>query len=220
MSNLRLGLTSWLEVETALPVAWMDARDGDETVERTGIGDVPVLLTWSRGTADWSLGLSGGAYLPVGELGSDALPATATFSTGTVDPTLGATLVGPRLLGRLGWQLSSTARLVVAEQDDGRRLGSSVTTSLGVDHTLGDRFVGQIQFTHFHRAEDSGPTMGDTGGHWLYLQPQVVGSVFTSPQQAVQALVGLRIPLHQDVAGRQLVDSTSMTFGLAYTWNR
>ena len=220
MTNLRLGLTPWLELETALPVAWMDARDGDERVERTGVGDVPLLLAWNHDLEEWSFGLSGGAYLPVGEIGSEGLPATATFSTGTVDPTFGVSVVGPRLVGRLGWQFSSTTRLVVADQDNGRRLGSSFTTSLGVDHPLGERFVGQVQLTHFHRAEDSGPTMEPSGGDWLYLQPQVAGNLFTSPNQAVQALLGLRVPILQDVVGRQLVDSTALTFGLAYTWNR
>lgn len=216
---LRLGISHSLEAEVALPVAWMDAEDPAGRVTRTSIGDVPTLLTWSHRRSDWTMGVTGGVYWPVGELGTEGLPATATFSTGTVDPTIGAYLLGP-LLGDWGWHVSSSTRWVVSDQDDGSRLGSSFSTSLGVNRTIGPRFVGQVLVTHFHRQTDTGNAMEDSGGDWMYAQPQVLANVFTRPDQSLQAMVGARIPMLQNVRGTQLVESPSLSFGLAYTRNR
>lgn len=227
MTSLRAGIASSLEAEIALPVAWMDARDGDERVQTSSIGDVPTLLTWTRQHPSWSWSLTGGVYWPTGEIGADSLPATANFSTGTIDPTFAVQLLGPAWRG-WNWQLATVTRQVIQEKEDGSRLGSSITTTFGVSRAIGRRLVGQVLAMHFHREEDQHAPMGtgmmdmaeDSGGDWLYLQPQLVGSVLTRPDHALQVMLGARLPLVQNVVGMQLVDSPTVTLGVAYTRNR
>lgn len=214
--GLRVGLGSALEAELALPIAWMDARDGTERAEQTSVGDLATRLSWTTARRDWSFGATVGAYWPVGELGTDGLPATATFSSGTIDPTAGVHLRGPQMRG-IGWQLSTNARFVLSDQDNGARLGSSFSTSVAVDRPLGDRLVVQMSGTHFHRQSDRDNPMEDSGGDWFYLQPQLLGNVLTRADQSIQAFLGLRIPVYQNVRGLQLADSASFSFGIAYT---
>lgn len=216
VNSLRVGIRRGFEAELALPVAWMEAKDAAGTAKRTSVGDVPTRIVWNAARRAWSYGLSGGVYWPVGELGTEGLPATATFSTGTVDPTAGAHLRGPELFG-FGWQLSSSARLVVADQDDGSRLGSSFTTTAALDRPLGRRFVAQALLTHFHRQADRDNMMEDSGGDWLYLQPQLLANLLARRDRSIQAYFGARIPLRQNVRGMQLVESTALSFGLALT---
>lgn len=214
--NLRLGLPGQLEGRLSLPYAWMEARDEAGEASRNGVGDLLAELRWSRPVDGWILGLSAGSYLPVGELGGRGLPATATFSTGTVDPTLGVQLAGPAVAG-LGWSLGTLTRLVLAEQDDGRQLGSSLTSTLAVDRVLGREFVAQLQFVHFHREEDEGPAMEASGGNWLYLAPVLGYRLLAGRGHSLQLKLGARIPVYQDVVGRQLVESPAWNFGLGYT---
>lgn len=218
VNDVRFGLGRSLEFDLRLPAAWMDARDGAESVERNSVGDLATLLTWTGAREDWMLAATAGVHWPTGDLASDGLPATATFSTGTIDYAAGVSVAGPRVAG-WGWQVTTISRLVFDEQDDGRRLGSSSTTTFGVDRPVGSRWVGQLLLTHFHRQADDGPVMEDTGGDWIYLQPQIAADLFTRPDHAIQAVAGLRIPLRQDVRGTQLVDTTTFNVGLAYTWD-
>jgi hypothetical protein len=58
----------------------------------------------------------------------------------------------------------------------------------------------------------------DTGGDWLYLQPFLSMDVLVRPSFAVQATVGGRVPLVQNVRGTQLVESPSVSLGVAQTF--
>ena len=62
-----------------------------------------------------------------------------------------------------------------------------------------------------------GNMMEDTGGDWLYFQPFLSADIFVRPSYAVQALIGGRVPLMQNVRGTQLVESPAVSLGLAQT---
>jgi hypothetical protein len=213
-SRLQGAITKSLSAEVSLPIAWLNASDAAGEESRTGAGDLQTKIHWSRSSADWSYGLSAGAYWPVGDLGGDELPSTATFSSGTVDPSLGGFVTLPRR-GGWGCQLSWDARVVVSERDDGTRLGSSFTAVLGLGRPLRERLDAQLVMAYFGRAADEGNSMEDTGGDWLYAQPFLSADVLVRPSYAVQVTAGGRIPLVQNVRGTQLVESPSLTLGLA-----
>jgi hypothetical protein len=196
----------------------MDAQDEAGKVSRSGVGDLLTRISWGSGTESWSYGVSAGAYWPVGELGNQDLPATATFSTGTVDPTVGAHISGPPLFGFV-WFSSVSSRFVVSERDNGSRLGSNYTVSFGLSRMLANRIDGQLLLTYFARARDKGNMMEDSGGDWVYLQPFLSADVYANPSYALQISIGARIPLVQRVEGIQLVESPNFSFGLAHTIN-
>jgi hypothetical protein len=229
-TRLRGAITESFAAEVSLPVAWTEARDAVGEESGTGVGDLQTRLHWTRAPGDWAWGVSAGAYWPVGDLGGEALPANATFSSGTVDPAVGAFVALPRVAG-WGCQLSIDARLVVADNDDGSRLGSSFSAVMGWDRSLTRRLDAQVALTYFGRAADdpapmdmAGGHMGhgdepeDTGGDWLYLQPFLSMDVLVRPSFAVQATVGGRVPLVQNVRGTQLVESPSVSLGVAQTF--
>lgn len=215
LSSFRIGLPWAVEGGLSLPVAWMKARDAQGQGSNSGIGDLLTEVRWSKARRPWRLGASVGAYWPLGEVGSQGLPATATFSTGTVDPAVGLRLSGPSL-GDLGWLLSVNARIVVGGKDNGRRLGSTITTAAELHREFGSRLTGQVLLTHFRREPDRGQAMEDTGGSWIYLQPVLAVDLLVRPEHAIQLLFGARSPLIQDVQGIQLVESPSVTIGLSY----
>ena len=196
----------------------MDAKDEAGEVSRSGVGDLLTRISWGRGTESWSYGVSAGVYWPIGELGDQDLPTTATFSTGTVDPTVGAYISGPPLRGFV-LHSSMSSRFVVGERDDGLRLGSNYTVSLGLSRPLPARINGQLLLTYFARGRDKGNIMEDSGGDWVYLQPFLSADVYTNPSYALQVSLGARIPLVQRVEGTQLVESPNFSFGLAHTIN-
>jgi hypothetical protein len=216
-SRLSGAITGSLGVEASLPFAWLDASDAIADESRTGAGDLLTRLHWRRTASGWSYGLSAGAYWPVGNLGSEELPATATFSSGTVDPSVGGFVSLPRV-GGWGCQVSWDARLVASERDAGSRLGSSFAVSLGWDRSLTRRLAGQVVLTYFGRASDEGNPMEDTGGDWLYFHPFMSANVFVRPSYALQVTAGGRIPVVQNVRGTQLVESPSLSLGIAQTF--
>jgi len=229
-TRLRGAITGSFAAEVSLPVAWTEASDAAGEESSTGVGDLQTRLHWTRAANGWAWGVSAGAYWPVGDLGGEALPANATFSSGTVDPSLGAFVALPRVAG-WGCQLSTDTRLVVADNDDGSRLGSSFTAAIGWDRSITRRLDAQVAVTYFGRAADEaapmdlgGGHMGhgdepeDTGGDWLYLQPFLSMDLLVRPSFAVQATVGGRFPLVQNVRGTQLVESPSVSLGVAQTF--
>jgi hypothetical protein len=236
VNTLRAGLSRSLEADVTLPIAWLDAKDEFGEESSAGVGDLLTRVTWNGGTDQWSYGISAGAYWPVGELGSPDLPPTATFSSGTIDPTLGAFLAGP-LFNGFGWFTSVNSRLVVGERDDGMSFGSNYTAVLGVARRISKRIDGQLLLTYFALERDKAGTEGamssqasgdamdimmdnmveDAGGNWLYLQPFVSANLFARPSYALQASIGARLPLVQSVEGTQLVESPSFSFGFAHT---
>lgn len=201
-----------------MPIAWMDASDESGEESRSGAGDLLTRITWSSGSGRWSYGASVGAYWPVGELSSENLPASATFSTGSVDPALGAFLSGPPFRG-FSWYTSVSTRQVLGAREDGSRLGSSYTAAWGLNSRIVNRLGGQIVLTYFSRERDEGNDMEDSGGDWVYVQPLLLVDVYTQPSYAFQILAGARIPLMQSVHGTQLVESASFSIGLAHTVN-
>jgi hypothetical protein len=213
---LRAALGGDWEAEASLPVSWLEAADERGEESRTGTGDLLTRLHWGRRAGAWGYGLSAGAFWPVGELGSGDLPTTANFSSGTVDPVLGLQ-VGRQVGGDLEVSLATTARLVVADHEEGRRLGSSLTTSLSLRRPLSRAVSLQLLCIHLARGEDQGNAMEDTGGEWLYLQPLAVVKLRARPDHALQGVLGGRFPLAQNVRGRQLVDSPALVAGLALT---
>ncbi len=216
LNSIRAGLSKNLEFEVSIPVAWMNAKNESGEVSTSGVGDLLTRISWGGVTESWIYGVSAGAYWPVGKLGNQDLPATATFSTGTVDPAIGAYMSGPTLLG-FGWYSSVSSRLVVSERDDGSRLGSSYTMSLGISRTLTNRIDGQLLLTYFVRDRDKGNMMEDTGGNWIYIQPFLSASLYAKPSYAFQVSIGARVPLLQRVEGTQLVESPNFSFGFAHT---
>jgi hypothetical protein len=209
-------MTGTLEAEASLPVAWLDARDELEEESTSGVGDLLTRVVWSRASGPWSYAVSAGMYWPVGEMGNEDLPASATFSTGSVDPALGAFLSGPPFRG-FSWFTSVSTRQVLDKRNNGSRLGSSYTATLGLNRQLAKRFSGQVLVSYFARERDEGNMMEDTGGDWLFVQPFLRADVYARPSYAVQVLLGVRVPLIQDVEGTQLVESPSLSLGFAHT---
>lgn len=218
INSVRTGLSKTLEAEASLPLAWMDARDESGEESRSGAGDLLTRIVWSRGTGRWSYGISVGTFWPVGELGSKELPASATFSTGTIDPAFGAFLSGPSFRG-VGWYMSISTRQVLGIRKDGSRLGSSYTGAFGLNRRVTNRLAGQLLLTYFAREHDDGNEMEDSGGDWLYVQPFLSMDIYARPSYALQVLMGARVPLIQNVRGTQLVESPSLSLGLAHTIN-
>lgn len=216
VSSLRFGIHDGFEGRISVPFAWMKAKDPGGEASNSGVGDFLAELRWNRFGSNWRYGISVGSYWPLGELSSQSLPATATFSTGTVDPTFGGYLSGPPLSG-FSWNLASTVRLVISNRSDDHRLGSSITSGFTIDRKLTTGFAGQLQLIYFHRKADSGPVMEPSGGNWLYMSPAASYRLFADKKHSLQATLAVRIPLLQDVVGRQLVESTSLNFGLGYT---
>lgn len=217
-SGARIGMGRGFEAEASLPVAWLDAKGEEGKESRFGAGDLLTRILWSRGIGGWTYGFSAGMYWPVGELGTSEVPATATFSTGTYDPAVDVFLSGPSFRG-VDWYASAGTRQIFGEQDNGSRLGSSYTVSLGLTGRVVNRLAGQVLLSYFARERDEGNVMEDTGGDWLYIQPFLRADIFASASHAVQALVGVRVPLIQNVEGTQLVESTSLSLGFAHTLN-
>jgi hypothetical protein len=218
VNTLGVALGKGLGAEASLPVAWMEAKDEAGEDSRSGVGDLLTRVMWSHAAGNWSYGLAAGAYWPVGELGSQDLPAAATFSTGTVDPSFSASLSGLPI-GGFAWRFSASTRLVVDERDDGSRLGSSLTGAFALDRRLHSRVGGRLILTYLTRESDEGNAMEDSGGEWLYLQPFLTTDAFLRPSYAIQVVLGARFPLVQDVHGTQLVESPSFTLGFAQTFN-
>jgi hypothetical protein len=194
----------------------MDATDPGGSVSDSGVGDLLTEVRWNRVGGAWTYGLAGGLYWPLGDLQSGGLPTTATFSSGTIDPTFNAYLSGPGA-GGFDWTLTGSTRLVVSDQSEDRRLGSTYMSSLWVDRAIAAGLGGQVQLIYFHRGEDSGNVMEPSGGHWVYLSPGISYAFFAQSGRSLQATLALRIPLLQDVVGRQLVESPALNFGLGYT---
>lgn len=216
MTGLRAAMGPELEFEASLPVSWLNARDGAVEEEKTGTGDLLTRVHLSRNLGHWTLGASAGVYWPVSNLDGAGLPEVATFVSGTIDPVLGLGISGGLWSG-IDVGLFSSARLVVSDFEDGRRLGSTFTTTASIRHVVSRKLSLQGLVTHLHRQTDTGNMMEDSGGDWIYLQPQAAWKVAASGSRAWQFLMGLRLPVHQNVRGTQLVDSPSFLAGLSVT---
>ncbi len=84
--EVSIGLGRGFDLAAALPWARSRAESTMDEDKASGFGDAAVRLSWHRALEPVSLSVFAGAYMPVGDLGADELPTTATFTTGTWDP--------------------------------------------------------------------------------------------------------------------------------------
>ena len=211
--SLRRALDTRFEIEASVPYAWIEAQADGVRETTSGLGDLATRLHWGRPVDGWRAGASIGAFWPTSGTAANDVPATAYFSTGTVDPTLGLQIVPPPIAG-IDVSLSADTRLVLATRDDGRRFGSSVTADLTGRRALSDRLVFSASLLIHNRASDEA-SMEDTGGTWVLIQPTLAWTTMARSDAAIRLFVGLRHPLRQDVVGRQLVEDTSALLGLS-----
>ena len=98
--------------------------------------------------------------------------------SGTFEPIVGAAAEYPVGGGR--WVSSVAARLPVAENRDGLRIGASWEAGSGWAHTVkSHRVMGYGRVDWLHREQDifNGTPVLVGGGNWIYLTPGVGAAI-------------------------------------------
>jgi hypothetical protein len=192
--------------------------------EVRGLGDT-IVAGWYRGgsPSGWNWTLNGGLSLPTGqtrpprfrselERGSLVPLSRLQRGSGTIDPVLGVAAEHALRGGR--WINSLAARMPVAENDDGLRVGVSTELSTGWAHIVKSHRVmafGRIDWLHRYQDSFSGTPVLVGGGHWLYATPGV--AVMVGKGLNVQADV--KLPIYRQLANRQLDSSAVFQFGFS-----
>lgn len=195
--------------------------------EVRGLGDT-VVGVWYRGGAPtrWSWIVNGGLSLPTGatraprfrpelEGGSLVPMSRLQRGSGTVDPIVGLSAEHPLRGGR--WVSSLTARVPVAANDDGLRVGASWELGTGWAHTIQThRVMGFGRLEWLHRRQDvfNGTPVLVGGGDWLYLTPGVAVMV----GKGVNVQADVKLPVYRNLANRQLDSRAIFQFGLSRTF--
>jgi hypothetical protein len=132
--------------------------------------------------------------------------------SGTVDPTLGVSAERALYGGR--WVSSLAARIPVAQNADGLRVGASSELGTGWAHIVKTHRVmafGRVDW--LRRSQDifNGTPVLVGGGHWLYVTPGV--GVLVGKGINVQADV--KVPLYRQLANRQLDSRAIFQLGVS-----
>jgi hypothetical protein len=227
--DVRLTQRIGLQVSTAVPLI---ARTGsvpraDGLIafrdEVRGLGDTTV-GAWYRGSSGvWSWTFNGGLSLPTGstrkprfrpELEGGSLVPMSRLSrgSGTWDPLVGLAIERPAAGGR--WVSSLAARIPVATNNEGLRVGASSEVGIGWAHAIGThRVLGYARMDWLHREQDvfNGTPVLVGGGYWIYASPGV--GVMLGKGISVQAEV--KLPVYRQLANRQLDSRAIFQFGLS-----
>jgi hypothetical protein len=228
-ADVRLTQRIGLQVSTAVPLI---ARTGSVPRadgllpfrdEVRGLGDTTAGAWYRRTRGRWSWTFNGGLSVPTGstrkprfrsELDGGSLVPMSRLSrgSGTWDPLVGLAIERPAAGGR--WVSSLAARIPVATNKEGLRVGASSEVATGWAHTIGThRVLGYARLDWLHRQQD---VFNDTpvlvgGGHWIYASPGL--GVMIGKGISVQAEV--KLPVYRQLANRQLDSRAIFQFGLS-----
>jgi hypothetical protein len=228
------GTFSLLHIMASKSGTGMDEAEAAGTVDESslGIGDTPVVLEYLFRSRDatpspWSFGFGAGAYLPTGTGVREDFPSNSSFVSGTVDPVLALSgSLNP--IPAFGFYAHGVGRLVVGENGDGYRAGSSFVYGAGVRL----RFSGSLGFSFglnvLHKlADERAPDRDDgthmemtfeegSGGSWLYLAPALSYLFVKGPLEGLSFQLSLQAPVYQRVNGIQLADDLGATLAVGY----
>lgn len=203
------------------PAGAIEFRD-----EVRGFGDTSASAWYRRSHAGWTWTLNSGISIPTGstrkprfrpelEEGSLVPMSRLQRGSGTWDPLLGGVIERSIAGGR--WVNSLASRIPIATNDDGLRVGAAWEVSSGWAHTLGThKAMGYGRLDWLHRQQDSfnGTPVLVGGGNWLYASPGI--GVMVGKGLNLQAEV--RLPLHRQLANRQLDSRAIFQFGMSRTF--
>jgi hypothetical protein len=192
--------------------------------EVRGLGDT-VAGIWYRGGSPsrWAWTINAGVSMPTGstrqprfrdELESGSLVPMSRLQrgSGTWDPVVGVVVEHPAAGGR--WVTSLAARTPVVENADGLRTGASWELGSGWAHIVGThKLMAYGRLDWLHRAQDAfrGTPVLVGGGDWLYLTPGIAVMV----GKGVNVQVDVKVPVHRNLANRQLDSRAIFQFGLS-----
>ena len=192
--------------------------------EVRGLGDT-IAGAWYRGGSPgrWGWTLNGGMSLPTGstrkprfrsELEGGSLVPLSRLQrgSGTWDPVFGAS--AEHAVGGGRWVSSVAARTPFEENRDGLRTGASIEIGSGFAHIIAThRVMAYGRLDSLHRQQDvfDGVPVLVGGGNWLYLSPGA--AVMIGKGVNVQAEV--KLPIHRDLANRQLDSHAIFQFGVS-----
>jgi hypothetical protein len=192
--------------------------------EVRGLGDT-ILGGWYRGgrPSRWSWTWNGGLSLPTGqtraprfrsELSDGSLVPLSRLQrgSGTIDPVFGFSAEHPLKGGR--WVNSVAARVPVAENRDGLRVGASWELGAGWAHIVKTHKVmafGRVDWLHREQDVFNGMPVLVGGGHWLYLTPGVAVMV----GRGVNVQADVKLPIYRDLANRQLDSHAILQVGVS-----
>jgi hypothetical protein len=230
MLDYRLLSRLGMQASTAIPLI---ARTG--VVQRTtgsstfrdevrGLG-YTVVSAWYRGGTPmrWSWTMSGGASLPTGksrtprfrsELSEGSLVPLSRLQrgSGTLDPVFGFSAERPLQGGR--WVSSLAMRTPIGENAHGLRVGASSELGTGWAHPIRSHRVlayGRVDWLHRRQDVFRGTPVLVGGGHWLYATPGIALMV----GKGLNLQADVKLPLHRQLANRQLDSHAIWTFGLS-----
>ncbi len=227
--DVRLTQRIGLQVSTAVPLI---ARTGsvpraDGSIafrdEVRGLGDTTAGAWYRRSRGGWSWTFNGGLSVPTGstrkpvfrpELEGGSLVPMSRLSrgSGTWDPVVGLVIERPAAGGR--WVSSLAARIPVATNKEGLRVGASSEAGTGWAHQISThRVLGYARLDWLHRQQDmfNGTPVLVGGGHWIYASPGL--GVMIGKGVSVQAEV--KLPVYRQLANRQLDSRAIFQFGLS-----
>ena len=228
--DYRFATRAGVQLSTAVPLI---ARTG--TVHRAG-GDVAfrdevrglgdtIIGAWYRGGSPlaWNWTINAGVSVPTGktraprfreEMSEGSLVPLSRLQrgSGTVDPTIGVALERSFRGGR--WVSSLAARLPLAENGDGLRVGASSELGTGWAHPIKThRVMGYGRVDWLHREQDvfHGTPVLVGGGNWLYATPGIGVMV----GKGINVQVDVRVPMFRRLANRQLDSHAVFQFGVS-----
>ena len=132
--------------------------------------------------------------------------------SGTVDPTFGVSAERPLYGGR--WVSSFAARVPVAENADGLRVGTSSELGTGWAHYVKTHRVmafGRVDWLHRQQDVFDGTPVLVGGGHWLYLTPGIAFMV----GKGINVQADVKVPVYRQLANRQLDSRAIFKLGLS-----
>ena len=192
--------------------------------EVRGLGDTVVGGWYHRGSPTrWNWTINAALSLPTGatraprfrsELENGSLVPLSRLQrgSGTVDPTFGVAAERPLYGGR--WVSSFAARVPIAENDDGLRVGSSSELGTGWAHHVKTHRVmafGRVDWLHRQQDVFNGTPVLVGGGHWLSVTPGL--AILAGKGLNVQAEI--KVPVYRELANRQLDSRATFQFGVS-----
>lgn len=191
-----------------------------------GLGDTSVGVWYRRTPRAWTWTLNAGLSVPTGStrtprfrselVGGSLVPMSRLQrGSGTWDPLLGLAVERGLAGGR--WVTSAAARLPIAENRDGLRVGASWEIGTGWAHTVGThRAMAYARLDWLHRAQDvfNGLPVLVGGGDWLYASPGIAVVI----GKGLNAEAEVKLPLYRHLANRQLDSRAVLQFGISRTF--
>jgi hypothetical protein len=230
MIDYRVTTRAGMQVSTAFPfiarTGTVHSATGDRAFrdEVHGLGDTNV-SAWYHGGSPfrWQWTANAGLSLPTGqtraprfrtELAEGSLVPLSRLQrgSGTVDPTVGLAVEHKAFAGR--WVSSVAARLPVAENTDGLRVGASAEIGTGWAREVKTHRVmayGRLDWLRREQDVFQGTPVLVGGGNWIYLTPGVGVLV----GHGLNAQADVKLPIYRHLANRQLDSHAIFQVGLS-----